>query len=110
MAGTSKKKRLEKTVSLGEIIGEILNRRNSRAAPALRHVQIWEHWEKMVGSNIAKQAWPLNFKSGVLFVGTSNRAWIVELQYQKHRLVEKINQELGRNIVKDIMIRRAKRD
>lgn len=111
MTGTRKKKRLERTASIGEILQGILEKRRGRqAAPAMTQMQIWEKWDDAVGAAIAKQAWPLNFKNGVLFVGVSNHAWVVELQYQKHRLQEKINKAVGRNLVAEIVIKRAKRD
>ena len=110
MSTPSKKKRLQRTASLGEILQGIMNRQHGRAAPALKQISIWEKWDDAVGPAIAKQAWPLNFKAGVLFVGTSNPAWALELQYLKHKMQENLNRAVGKNLIKEIVIKRAKRE
>lgn len=106
----SKRKRLERTASIGEILQNIMQQKTGKRAPAIRQIALWENWDKAVGPSIAKQAWPLSFRAGTLFVGTANPSWLVELQYRKHMLIEKLNQAVGRELVKDIIIRRAKRD
>ncbi len=110
MIGKNKKKRLERTASIGEILEGLLKRKRGKAAPAMAQIQLWEKWDTAVGPTIAKQAWPLNFKNGILFVGACNPAWVFELQYQRHQLMERLNNAVGRKIVANIIIKRAKRD
>ncbi len=59
-------------------------------------------WPKIVGEKIAKATHPEKLDKGVLTVKVKNQVWRYELQMQKPGIMEKIAQEFGEGMVRDI--------
>jgi hypothetical protein len=62
----------------------------------------WMVWDKAVGDTIAQQAQPAFMRGGVLFVKCSSSAWMQQLQFMKGKICEQLNQQLGKEVIKDI--------
>jgi predicted nucleic acid-binding Zn ribbon protein len=60
-------------------------------------------WENVVGEKIAKVAFPVKDKKGVLFVKVEDSIWRFELARRKEELIDKINEHLKKNSIKDIV-------
>ena len=83
--------------------GVIQDKRKTKAHKVLKNVQIFQAWEKAAGVFIQKHTAPSNFYCKKLYIGVNHPSWKVELQFKKEELLEKINKELGKCIVKDIV-------
>ena len=59
-------------------------------------------WDKVVGEKIAKNTEVELIESGVITVKTKTPAWRQELQMQKLDIVDRLNKELTKKIIKDI--------
>lgn len=68
----------------------------------LKEYGIWPIWNEIVGVTIARNAQPEKIRNGTLFVKVSSSTWMQELQYMKEMISEKLNQNLGREVVKNI--------
>ena len=66
---------------------------------------VFERWDAAVGPEIAKNARPAAFKQGVLVVNVPASAWIQSLQFLKADLMEKLNQALSADLVKEIQFK-----
>lgn len=71
----------------------------------LREVRIWSLWNAAVGQQIASKAHPVNFRDGVLTVMVSNAPWMQQLNFLKKGLMEKVNEALGEEMVRDIYLK-----
>jgi len=71
-------------------------------AGRLQEYRIWEVWEAAVGEAVARKARPSKIQNGKLFVTVSSTVYLQELQFQKLRLKEAVNRQLGTPVVKDI--------
>lgn len=72
-------------------------------------------WPRAAGEEISKRSVALGIKSGILYVSVSTNVWLTQLTILKDKLIARINQELGRKVVKDIRfsrkgVRRHKRN
>ena len=87
-----------------EKLGEVLAKSLKRLDPSGRLVEygVWPIWNEMVGDTIARNAQPEKIRQGTLFVKVSSPVWMQQLQYMKDTIAEKLNQGLGREIVKNI--------
>lgn len=65
-------------------------------------VKVWELWDEAVGYAIAENTRASAFKGDLLIVHVSSSTWIQHLHFLKRDLIEKVNQALGSNLVKDI--------
>ncbi|HZY10675.1 MAG TPA: DUF721 domain-containing protein [Bacteroidota bacterium] len=71
----------------------------------IRQYQVLEKWQSFVGEQIAKVAQAERMDGGKLFVHVLNSTWRNELVFLKKELIEKINNGMNQEIVKDIIFR-----
>ncbi len=75
------------------------------AGRRLEEGRIWLVWEAAVGPQIAGKARPVAFRDGVLTVAVASAPWMQQLTFLKQGMLEKINQRLGRDLVRDIYLK-----
>ena len=87
-----------------EKVGEILDQSLKRLelAGQLSDYGVWPIWNDTVGPMIARHAQPEKIRNGTLFVKVSSPVWMQQLHYMKDTIADKLNQELGREAVKNI--------
>lgn len=59
-------------------------------------------WEEIVREPIASETRALKYINGVLYVEVSGSVWANELTYLKSAIIEKLNKQAEKAIVKDI--------
>ena len=63
---------------------------------------IFNHWEDIVGAEIAKKARPDKLVRKILYISVTTSTWANELSLMSEKLKEKINSFAGENVVKSI--------
>jgi predicted nucleic acid-binding Zn ribbon protein len=91
---------------IGDLLGEFLH--INMPTTINDEVRLFTHWKAAVGAEIAKRAAPTSFKNGVLFVETQHSAWITELNARRHHIQRKLNELMGKELVREIFFRRSK--
>lgn len=91
-------------------IGDILKDFLKEAMPKNigEEIQVFGAWPQAVGADVSRQAQPKAFKNGILFVETRHPIWTTELTAKRHLIQRKINESLGKEVVKEIHFRQAK--
>lgn len=74
-------------------------------AERLREAEIWRLWPAVVGPAISSRAQPLRIINGTLTVAVSSGPWMQELSFLKGMIREKLNERLGGEIVKEIVLK-----
>lgn len=59
-------------------------------------------WPQAVGERIAARTRPYLFREGILFVAANSSVWAQELSLVKNSLIKKMNECLGKEVVRDI--------
>ena len=59
-------------------------------------------WGGVVGATIAEKTNPEKVEHGVLTIKTENASWRQELLFKKSEIIKKLNQELGKNTIREI--------
>ncbi len=77
-------------------------------AGRLRDVEIWRHWPDVVGPVVATRSQPLRIINGTLTVVVSSGPWMQELSFLKWMMKEKLNERLGAEVVREIVLRSGK--
>jgi hypothetical protein len=62
-------------------------------------------WEEVVGKKLASVSQADDIKNGVLYVSAKDSIWAQEIFNLKGLIMQKINQRMGEEIVKDIKVR-----
>ena len=74
-------------------------------AERLREAEIWRLWPEVVGQTVAARAMPLRIIKGTLTVAVSSGPWKQELTFLKAMMIEKLNQRLGGEVVREIVLK-----
>lgn len=92
--------------SIGAILKTFLDKNMPKSMGD--ETQVFGAWAKAVGREVSRQAAPLSFRNGILFVETRHPVWTAELTSKRHIIQRKINQALGKEAVREIHFRLAK--
>lgn len=70
----------------------------------LESVRLFRSWEAVVGERVALRCQPVSLREGVLKVRTASAAWAAELRYLAPMVVQKVNRELGAELVEELKV------
>jgi predicted nucleic acid-binding Zn ribbon protein len=59
-------------------------------------------WQEVVGEAVAKNTVADRVEHGILIVKVSSPTWRQELFFQKDVIVKKLNNKIGKNVIRDI--------
>ena len=90
-------------VSLQEAIQEFLKK--SRLKNGIQAVQIEDIWEQLMGITIAKYTDSIKIIGHTLFITSSVAPLKNELLYQKDTIVQRVNEALGEDLIKEVVIK-----
>lgn len=85
---------------LGAVLEKSLQRLELSAR--LTEYRVWPIWDEIVGPTIARNAQPEKIRHGTLFVKVSSSTWMQQLQFMKEMIAERLNHNLGKEVVKNI--------
>jgi hypothetical protein len=85
---------------LGNILQGVLKKHNITIDS--EEQRLLEIWNKAVGTQISAHTRPEKLKRNTLFVKVSSSVWMQQLHILKSEIIEKINQLLGKELVKNI--------
>jgi len=91
------------TVSIGDAIKQFLKK--SRLKTGIQSLQIEEVWAQLMGRTIAKYTEKIQIINQTLFIQTSVGPLKQELMYQKEQIIKRVNEALGENVIKDVVIK-----
>ena len=64
-----------------------------------------ETWDIVVGDTIAKMTEIERIVNGILYVKVQNPSWRNELRFRKAHISKRLNEAIGKNMVKDIVFK-----
>ncbi len=70
----------------------------------LEQYDIFRKWNELVDEEVAQCSKPLKIDKGILWLEVENSAWLQQLQYQKHWLLEELNRFLTLSRLSDIRL------
>ncbi len=90
-------------VSMAEALQQFLNK--SKLKTGVQAMQIEDVWEKIMGKTVAKYTDKIQIVGTTLFVTTVVAPLKNELLYQKEKIIEMVNAELGEKVIKEVVVR-----
>ncbi len=101
MKSIETKTRFNKTVCLKSELDNFMNYIGLDLR--MQELQILNVWNKCVGDAIAKYSTPVEIKKNKLYVSVENAAWRYELSLKKEEIIKKLNQNLHKKLIRDII-------
>ncbi|HVB02585.1 MAG TPA: DUF721 domain-containing protein [Chitinophagaceae bacterium] len=89
--------------SLGAALKKFLDK--STLKPRLNELRIRENWEKLMGKTIARYTGSLELREHTLIITTTVSPLRHELSLSKEKIIRLVNEELGEDTVREIIIR-----
>ena len=90
-------------VSLGDAIKEFLKK--SKLKSGVQALQIEDAWEKIMGKTIANYTDKIQIIHSTLFISTSVAPLKSELNYQKEKIIQRVNEALGEKVIHEVVIK-----
>ena len=89
--------------SIGEVIKKLL--KNQKLEGRLRELDVLRLSEELLGKNLMKYINDLSVKNGTLIIKVKSAVVRNELSYQKSEIIKKINEQVGNEILKEIILK-----
>jgi predicted nucleic acid-binding Zn ribbon protein len=68
--------------------------KNLHIDQSIKKYSIWNHWEEIVGKNVAAKAQPVRIQSHTLVIAVTSHPWMTELTLMKSMILEKIRKKI----------------
>ena len=89
-------------ISLQKALQQFLQK--SRLKEGIRSLQIEEVWEDIMGKTIARYTDKVQVVQHTLFIHTSVAPLRNELVYQKNAIRDRVNEALGEQVIRDVVV------
>ena len=89
--------------SIGAVIRKLL--KNQKLEGRLKELDVLKLSEELLGENLMKYINDLSVKNGTLIIKVKSAIVRNELSYQKSEIIKKINEQVGNEILKEIILK-----
>lgn len=95
-------KRENDSFSIKDLLGSYI--KEGSLNKGFQKIHIDEAWEKLMGAGVASYTSDVKLQNGTLIVSLSSSVLREELNYGKDKIIRMINEEMGENLVKKLML------
>lgn len=96
-------KRFGEYISISEALKEFVEK--NKLQKGLDKVNVTAVWNKMMGPAIVKYTTQIKLDRTTLYVQLSSSVLREELSYGKHKIITMLNEELGKELIKELVLR-----
>jgi hypothetical protein len=96
-------KRLSNQSTVGDILKEIIQ--INHLDKGLNQISVEDAWKNLMGNGVNTYTTGVILKGSTLYVQLSSAVLREELSYGKNKIITMINEELGSEIVKNVVLR-----
>ena len=96
-------KRLNNDSSIGDVLKQIIQ--VNKLQPGMDQVSVKEAWVSLMGNGVNSYTKNVVLKGSTLYVELTSAVLREELSHGKSKIITMINEELRRDIVKDVVLR-----
>ena len=97
-------KRNFESKSLKNVIGNIIDSSN-KLNSGLNNIKVQNLWREVMGNNVNSYTNEIVLKKNTLYVNLSSSVLRQELSFGKQKIIDLLNKELGKTIIKHIDLR-----
>lgn len=96
-------KRLSNESPIGDILKTIIQ--DNKLQPGMDQVSVKDAWKNLMGNGVNSYTRNVVLKGSTLYVELTSAVLREELSYGKQKIITMINEELRREVVKDVVLR-----
>ena len=91
------------TKKISKVLEDVISQKHFRVG--IDNLRVQEAWVKTMGENIQKYTYNVKFKKGILYIKLKSSVLKEELIFEKNKVINLINQELGKEYVKELVLK-----
>jgi hypothetical protein len=96
-------KRLSNNSPIGDILKTIIQ--ENKLQPGMDQISVKDAWKNLMGNGVNSYTRNVVMKGSTLYVELTSAVLREELSYGKEKIIRMINDELGREVVRDVVLR-----
>jgi len=96
-------KRLSNENSVGEVLKQIIS--SNKLESGMNQVAVADAWKSLMGNGVNTYTKQVTLKGSILYVDLTSAVLREELSYGKDKIIKMINEELGHEVVKQVVLR-----
>jgi hypothetical protein len=96
-------KRVNNQSTVGDILKEIIQ--VNKLQPGMDQIDVKEAWKNLMGNGVNHYTRNIILKGNILYVELSSAVLREELSHGKSKIIAMINEELQRDVLKDVVLR-----
>ena len=96
-------KRVNNQSTVGDILKEIIQ--VNKLQPGMDQIDVKEAWKNLMGNGVNHYTRNIILKGNILYVELSSAVLREELSHGKSKIIAMINEELRRDVLKDVVLR-----
>ncbi len=96
-------KRLNNESSIGDVLKEIIQ--VNKLQPGIDQIAVKEAWKALMGNGVNSYTRNIILKGNTLYVELTSAVLREELSFGKDKIIKMINEELRRDVVKEVVLR-----
>lgn len=96
-------KRNNENLSLGDVLKEFVDK--NKLQTGLDKVNVRDVWNREMGPAIEKYTTAIKLQNETLYIQLSSSVLREELSYGKEKIMKMLNEELGKDLIKKLVLR-----
>jgi predicted nucleic acid-binding Zn ribbon protein len=96
-------KRISNEGSIGDVLKHFIEKNNLQ--PGMDKIDVQEAWKSLMGNGVNSYTKEVVLKGSTLYVTLTSAVLREELSYGKQKIIKMINEELGKEVIKDVILR-----
>lgn len=96
-------RRVSNEGSIGDVLKEFIEKNKLQAG--MDKIDVQEAWKSLMGNGVNSYTKEVVLKGTILYVSLTSAVLREELSYGKQKIIKMINEELGKEVIKDVILR-----
>lgn len=96
-------KRLSEESSISDVLKQFID--DNKLQGGIDKIDVRDAWKNLMGNGVNNYTQEIMLKNDTLYVQLTSSVLREELSYGKEKIIKMINEELGREVVKNVILR-----
>ncbi|NMH29270.1 DUF721 domain-containing protein [Flavobacterium silvaticum] len=96
-------KRLSNDSPIGDVLKQIIDQ--NKLQPGMDQIAVEQAWLTLLGNGVKSYTRKVTFRNGTIYAELTSAVLREELSYGKSKIIAMINEELKREVVKEVVLR-----
>lgn len=96
-------KRVSNEGSIGDVLKQFIE--TNKLQPGMDKISVEDAWKSLMGNGVNSYTKEVVLKGTTLYVSLTSAVLREELSYGKQKIIKMINDELGKEVIKDVILR-----